>query len=119
MYERARHAGGRKENINWRGLRIANRRYGLFWRRGSILETYYVSLEIQYIYMYYVYFISVLYGLLIDVQFVKITWTDTIRAYIKFENSNKDISLNISLNDVDEGHLKRRLSHFFFIKSRK
>ena len=59
-----------------------------------------MALEVQY--MYYISFDSLLYGLFIDIEHVKITLTETIWAYSKLENwyfyiyfFNKDISFNI------------------------
>ena len=55
-----------------------------------------MALEVQY--MYYISFDSLLYGLFIDIEHVKITLTETIWAYSKFEHLyfyiyflNKDI----------------------------
>ena len=55
-------------------------------------------------YMYHIHFISLVYGLLIDVKYIKIIWIDTIRGCSEFENLNffiyflnKDISFNIPL----------------------
>ena len=76
---------------------------------------YYLSLCVQY--MYYIHFIGLLCGLFIDIKHVKITWTDTIQASMKFENSkfatiflNKDFSFNIQSKclafsaNVDDSH---------------
>ena len=52
--------------------------------------------------MYHVPLITLLYGLFIDIKYVKITWSETKRANSKCENLiffiyffNKDISLKI------------------------
>ena len=45
---------------------------------------YHVALEVKY--MYYIPFNSLIYSLLIDIEHVKITWSETIWAYSKFEN---------------------------------
>ena len=54
--------------------------------------------------MYHIYIVSLLYGLLIDVKYVKIIGTDTIQGYSEFENLklfiyflNKDISFDIPI----------------------
>ena len=69
--------------------------------------------------MYHIHFISLFYGLLIDVKYVKIIWIDTIRGCSEFENFiffiyffNTDISFNIPLiclkfsTHADAGHLE-------------
>ena len=76
--------------------------------------------------MYYKHIISLRYGLSIDIKHVKITWTDTIQAYDKFEHLkfllyffNKGTSFNISLicwkfsTLADKGHLEGTVSQKF------
>ena len=70
---------------------------------------------------------SLFYGLLIDIKYVKITWTDTILAQSKIEKLkiviyflNKDMSFN-SLSKclkfsayLDEGHSEGRVSQILY-----
>ena len=69
-----------------------------------------------------------MYGLLIDVKYVKIIWIDTIRGCSEFENLkffihffNKEISFNIPLiclkfsTHADEGHLEGSVSQIFYL----
>ena len=77
--------------------------------------------------MYHIHFISLLYGILIDVQYVKNIWIGTIRGRSEFEILkffiyflNKDTSFNIPLiclkfsTYVHEGHLEGSVSQNFF-----
>ena len=43
-----------------------------------------VAVEVYY--MYYISLITLLYGLFIDIKHVKITWSETKRAYSKCEH---------------------------------
>ena len=78
--------------------------------------------------MYHIPFISLLYGLLIYVEYVKIIWIDTIWGCSEFENFkffkyflNKDISFDIPLiclkfsTHADEGYLEGSLSQIFYL----
>ena len=80
--------------------------------------------------MYYIHFISLLCGLFIDIKHVKITWTDTIQASRKFENSkfatiffNKDFSFNIQSKcltfsaNVDDSHKEGSVSQNLYLGS--
>ena len=98
------------------------------------IEHYHVPLGFQYMY-HNIHFISLLYGLLIDVKYVKIIWIDTIRGCSEFENLNFFIcflNTDISLigwkfpTHADEGHLEGRASQnfdlgptFYSMQSRK
>ena len=70
----------------YRTLRIENRRYGPLWWGDAILGTYFIPLEIQC--RYHTPLGNLVSGLFIGKKkHVKITWSETIRVYSKFENS--------------------------------
>ena len=98
---------------------------------------YFISFEIQY--RHDTPLSNLVSGILINIKHVKITWSETIRVYSKFENLkfythifNKNIFFNISLiclkfsTHVDKGHLEGSVSQnldlgptFYFMQSPK
>ena len=64
-------------------LRIDNRRYGPFWWGGTILGTILSLLRSN---AGIIYLSKLVSGLFIDIKHVKITWSETIRVYSKYEN---------------------------------